>query len=468
MPSAIASAIFCLGILGLFALDRDRTVKTSRALWFALAWCFLNASRSPSDWLSVFGLAVASTPRDAQEIYIEGSPTDRLIYAALLAVGLLILISRSRRVAQLLRDNRPILIFFLYCAISVFWSSYPSVAFKRWIKALGDIVMVMVVLTDLRPARALQWVMLRTGFLAVPLSVLFIKYYGYLGRSYNRWSAEQMYNGVTTGKNLLGMTCLIYGLAILWRLIGVYRAEKSKLRSRRLLAYGVVLAMALWLLWKSNSMTSLSCFLLAGALLLVANRRLFVRKPALLHLFVVVVVGAAFSVLFWGVAGGVLETMGRNPTLTGRTTIWSTLARFVQYPLIGAGFESFWVGGRLLKLWSALDQQLNEAHNGYLEIYLNLGWLGATLLAIVIVSGYRKAVAAYRRDMDMGSMALVYCVVAIIYSFTEAGFRMLSPVWFAFLLGIMSASHRPSPQTVGTEDTFPVLSGESPADDQVR
>jgi len=42
-------------------------------------------------------------------------------------------------------------------------------------------------------------------------------------------------------------------------------------------------------------------------------------------------------------------------------------------PWIGAGFESFWLGPRLNKLWAQYNFMPNQAHNGYIEIYLNLG-----------------------------------------------------------------------------------------------
>ena len=45
--------------------------------------------------------------------------------------------------------------------------------------------------------------------------------------------------------------------------------------------------------------------------------------------------------------------------------------------LVGAGFESFWLGPRLSKVMTAFPNlHVNEAHNGYIEVYLNLGVIG--------------------------------------------------------------------------------------------
>ena len=54
-------------------------------------------------------------------------------------------------------------------------------------------------------------------------------------------------------------------------------------------------------------------------------------------------------------------------------------------------------------------QHLNEAHNGYIEIYLNLGWVGVCLLAIILISGYRRAVSAFRGNSAVGSLVVGLC-----------------------------------------------------------
>src|SRR5262249_40298817 len=148
----------------------------------------------------------------------------------------------------LLRSNTPILLYFIYCGISFLWSDFPDVAFKRWIRALGDLVMVMVILSDPDWLAALKRLFVRVGFLLLPLSILLIRYYRDLGRTYSPWDGELAYTGVTTSKNELGMVCAIFGLASAWRFLLAYRGEEGTRKAGPLIAHGALMVIALWLL----------------------------------------------------------------------------------------------------------------------------------------------------------------------------------------------------------------------------
>ncbi len=317
MPAAIAPVVYFLLIVGLFWLDRDEKVQTSKALWISVAWFSLACSRPVAQWLQVSAI-------DSPDQVLEGSPLDRLVFTGLLVVGLIVLFSRGQRIGRFLSGNAPILLFFLYCAMSLLWSDYPEVAFKRWTKSLGDLIMILIVLSDREPTAALKRLLSRTTFVLIPLSVLFIKYYPNLGRGYGVWQGEVHYTGVTTNKNTLGVICLIFGLGSVWRLLATYRDRNGAGRTRRLIAHGIILSMVFWLFWVANSMTSITSFLMASILLLWANSRASIRNPVIVHLLIAVMIAVSASVVFLGVSPGVLKTMGRNPTGPGsRVSGWA-------------------------------------------------------------------------------------------------------------------------------------------------
>src|SRR5437867_1880871 len=437
MSPSIATVVFGFLLLGLFLLDRDQKSRTSPALWIPVAWVSIGASRAVSQW---FGVTPAM---GSPEQYLEGSPFDRFILTGLLAAGLIVLLARERRAGTLLRANGPILLFFLYCSVSVLWSDYPEVAFKRWIRALGDIVMVLVVLTDTDPSAAVKRLLARSGFLLIPLSVLLIEYYPELGRGYIPGVWTPYFTGVATGKNSLGCVCLVFGLASLWRAFEVLRSGERICGVGPLIAHSTVLAMTLWLFWKADSATSLGCFLLGGGLIAVMSLPGVARKPAAVHLLVVGIVFLCLFGLFLDSDAGLVQAMGRDTTLTGRTAFWDKVLDMTVDPLFGAGFESFWLGERLEKFWRIYMWHPNQAHNGYLEVFLNLGWTGLALFGLVMVWGYRNVVDAIRSDPEAGRLRLAYFVVAAVYNLTEAAVKAAHPVWIAFLLAV-AVSPEPS------------------------
>jgi len=466
MPRPIAVILFSLAIGGLFALTRDRTTRTAGALWLPVIWLALAASRSVAQWMEVFGLG-GGISFTAEGQYLEGSPFDRAVYLALTVCGLVVLLARRRRLGIVLRANVPILLFFFYCAVSIFWSDFPDVAFKRWIKALGDLVMVLVVLTDLDPVAAFKRLFSRVGLLLLPLSVLLIKYYPEWGRSYHPdvgfWSAT--YTGVTTSKNLLGMTTLVFGLAFWWLFLQALQRRKDRRRRALLLVYGASLVMVIWLFRMAQSATALACFVLGAGLIAFAGLSKRGRRPAMLHLLVLGALVIPLFALFGPYGGGLLGMLGRDATLTGRTDIWRLALDMRGNALVGRGFDSFWLGWRLLKVQNVYRFQLQEAHNGYLEIYLNLGWIGIVLLAGLVITGYRNVLRAFRRKSEIASLMLAFFVVAMIYNLTEAGFRTQNPMWIVFLvatLAIPRVSMRPGWKAKRVQDSKP-----QPAHDQL-
>jgi O-antigen ligase len=432
MTPQTATILYVISIIGLFYLDRDPEVRTSKALWIPVIWLLIHGSRSVSSWFQP-----GPTISQMGDQYLEGSPFDAAIFEVLLAAGVVALSLRSRQVARLLRGNLPLVLFFGYCALSIAWSDYSFVSFKRWIKAVGDLVMVMVVLTDPHPLIATKRFLSRAAFILLPVSVLFIKYYPNLGRYYDRWTWIPMYGGVTEGKNVLGMICLVCGIGSVWSFAGAFENRKTPHRLHRIVAHVAIAAIAIWLCLLCDSKTSLTCLILAGVLMLITTQRWAAKHTSVVHALIAGFVVLSLFALFFDPGGSLVHSLGRDSTLTGRTRIWHAVLSLHTNPLIGTGFESFWMGSRLEQVWTMiLEPGIQEAHNGYLEIYLNLGLVGVALLAVVIVTGYRNAIAIFCRDPHAGRVRLAFLTAGLIYSVTEAGFRMGSPTWIAFLLAV--------------------------------
>lgn len=433
MSPWVASAAFAAGILGLFLLNRDPTVRTSKALWIPFAWFLIAGSRAPSAWFSAQALPSAG------DMYLQGNPFERNLFSTLVLFAVLVLVTRRRKIVAVLRGNAPILLFIFYCAVSLLWSDFPDVGFKRWIKLLGDLAMVLIVVTDDNPSVAFDRLITRTGFLIVPISILFIRYFPEFGRSYEPWSGGMHWTGVTTNKNTLGLICMLIGLHAVWRIIRALRDRKKRSRFRLLAVHGGMLVMVLYLLHEANSATSTSCFMLGSGLIVAISSFRWARKPGMVHILALGAVLLAACAAFFNFAG-LLQQLGRKADLTGRTELWSIVLSQPVSRLFGAGYESFWVGKRIATIQREAQQFANQSHDGYIEILVNLGWMGIAFLSFLIVTGYRKISRAIRWDPVTNCLALAYFVAALTYNFTEAAFKMMDPVWICFVWAIVSTS----------------------------
>jgi O-antigen ligase len=143
-----------------------------------------------------------------------------------------------------------------------------------------------------------------------------------------------------------------------------------------------------------------------------------------------------------------LSLLGRNPTLTNRTDIWRIVNGFEVNPIVGAGFMSFWSGARLEELWRQIGSRLNQAHNGYLEQYLNLGYIGVAFIAVIVLSGLLKVRRHLNDDQAAGILRLCFIVSAVLYNYTEASFYGMNNMWMLLLLGCLEVPRQRQPRAV--------------------
>jgi O-antigen ligase len=433
MNPSIALLICMAGIGGLFFLDREKSARISKAVWLPVIWLWINGSRPVSEW---FGMRLS---HDSLSDLPATSMLDQSIAAALMILGIIVIVPRRKEVMALLKGSWPIILYFSFCLVSLLWSDFPAWGLKRWLRALGDLVMVLIVLTEAQPMAALRRFFSRVGFVLLPISLLLIKYFPELGQNYGWGEGKQRNTGVTTNKNALGVLAYVVTLGTLWQVFQLLLDKKQPNRGRRLLAQCTLLCFGVGLLVMAHSATSWVSCAIGAALMVFTSLPPIRHRPAVVHTLVlgVFLIGGLSELL--GARGEVMKAIGRQPDFTGRTPVWKALIAVAPDPMIGAGFETFWIGQRVAEL-NAEFRNINEAHNGYLEVYLNLGWFGVGLIALIIGQGYRRAVIAFRngRDPTFGSLLLAYIVTAVTYSISEAGFRMLTPSCLFLLLAVVA------------------------------
>ena len=427
MQPSLALLLSTVVTIYFFWMERYRVPRMSGALWIPLIWHFILATRAVSIWLNPADAAASP------EAYLEGSPVDRAIFLALILAALAVLFGRSASLSRIVANNPWLVLFLVYCGISTFWSDYTFVAFKRWIKEIGNVAMVLVVMTEADPVEAVKALFRRVAYVAVPLSIVLIKYFGDLGRQFTH-SGEMMFVGATTHKNSLGILCAITIIVFAWHLLHERRPATRWERNDRRIHILLVLMMT-WLMYMADSATSVMCGI--AGIAVVVGMELPVMQRNYRNIGVVVVsllvIGFLLEYSFdlWQV---LLTSLGRDATLTGRTVLWEQVLAMGTSPFVGTGYDSFWLGKRVELFWDMYYWKPNQAHNGFLETYLNLGWIGVLLLSGIIVSAYRKIAARMVRTDHYQVLRMSLFVVALLSNLTEAYFKGLAEVWFVFLL----------------------------------
>jgi exopolysaccharide production protein ExoQ len=444
MPPFLAllvSVVFCVWAIRRYTPDEGH----GGALWLPVIWVFFIGSRFLGQWLALFNL-----PHFGGASLEEGSPIDAAFLLCLMLWGLRLLGGRNVSISAVARDNVWLSIFLVYCVVAISWSDFPFVAFKRWVKTLGHPIMALVILTNPTPLRAFQIVLLRSAIIMLTASTLLIKYFPEYGRTFNMWTGEAQNSGINLTKNELGQTCVAFGLFLIWHFIRVFGRDRSRARNEELLLTCGLLSLAVWLLVMARSSTSLVVFCL-GAIVLVGLEVGWISR----RYFTVTVVGTfgcAMAIEYtFGLYAPFVEMLGKDPTLTDRTLVWRDIFSLVTSPAVGAGFESFWLGERLDFLWSKWWWKPNQAHNGYIETYINLGWLGLSLQVALLLAVFHRISRSLAHNAESSALQMALFLSIVAYNVTEATFKGLAFLYTLFFLialriptAVRTVSARPS------------------------
>lgn len=460
MPPTVALVLTLLFIAFLFKREFKQEYVPSFAIMIPCIYLLILGSRSVTEWVNLGSRVTAGD-------IAEGSPLDRAVFLTLIVAGLAVLFKRRISWSRVLQGNLWLTLFFLYCGVSLSWSDFPDIGFKRWSKGFGDPIMILLILTEREPIKALQFVLKTCIYLLIPLSVLFIKYYPHLGRGFSEWTGEGYNTGVTTNKNLLGFVLMVSGLFLIWRLSVRWKAGSKD--GNRLDDVGIPLLLLLmvgWLFVQANSKTSLLGFILGSCLYLslgLRNIRAHIGSYIIAGVLAFLLMQVSFDIY-----GAVLKGAGRDSTLTGRTELWDSVLRMDPKPTLGHGFESFWLGDRLRKLHAQYAFRPNQAHNGYIEVYLNLGAVGLLFLGGLLLSGYLRIKEQLASAFEMNEtesfarFGMAFLATYLAYNYTEAAFKSLH---FLFIIFLLCAMKYPPIQQRYAESSLPGL---SPTTERVR
>lgn len=446
MPPVIASVLYVAVAIFLLRRDLRQKQNVTSALWIPTVWVFISGTRFVSQWLDTFGINIGGGAVE------EGSPIDAIFFGGMTLLGMNVLLRRRVWLPEFIRYNPWIAAYLFFCLAACLWSDFPFVAFKRWTKLFGQIVMVMVVLTEPDPPEAVFRLVRRIACVFVPLSVLFIKYFPQWGRCFDNWSGASLDTGITLDKNALGYDCMLIFIVMVWHFLS-NRERGKKLffpngynfqAGVDLACEGMLFGTIAWLLVDAHSQTSLVCTMVALFVMYFLGLK-WVRPEKFTVYLIVAVVVAGVAAYFGFFTYFITQILGRNMTLTDRTAIWDILLKWDINAIFGTGYESFWLGERREEMWRLFPElHLNSAHNGYLQAYLDMGILGLLATAVMFISGYNQASRALLYDFNFARFRLGFFLAFLFYNWTEVALRTHCVPFFGFFLAVIEFPRKPS------------------------
>jgi len=433
MPPKVALIICTIFVLWLLYLDHKQSPKVSFAMWIPTIWMLAIASKPLADWFGTSGLNMES-----------GSPLDRAFLTALLFLGLIILFRRRFSWSSAIRENIWMMLLIGYMLASILWSDIPYISLKRCMREIIAVVMAFLVLSEPEPRQALRSIFRRFTYVLIPFSYVLIHYFPMYGRLYSRRLGEVSWIGVAQQKNSLGLLCLVATFFLIWTLIMRRQGRDVPAVWYQTLLEAFILILAFWLMggpqhnFSYSATTNVS--LIVGLSTLIGlhwtkKRGTVLGQKVLLALIAFIICYGTVTPLIGRLSlMDVSSFFGRNETVTGRSEIWAILVPYaMEKPILGHGFGGFWTTEM-----RALSS--SSSHNGYLDVFLNIGLFGLLFLAIYILSCGRKAQRVMKQDFDWGALFICYLLMAVIHNITESSIINFTGTISAILLFLTVSS----------------------------
>jgi O-antigen ligase len=374
-----------------------------------------------------------------------GTGSDRIsqvLYYLIQVVTILLIVAWHKKIIPIVIKEKLLWIFVAFALVSVFWSAAPGATLSRDI-GLVRVTLFGVYFTSRYTVNEQLQLLAWTFGIAALLSLVFavaLPSYGIMGMG-SVMDAENLahtgsWRGIYTHKNGLGR------IMVLSAMVQLLVASSS--RQYSWLAW-VGFSLSVGLIVFSTSKTSLVIFLTI-MLLIPLYRALRWNTSVVLPFFItlILVSGGVITVLVSN-AEAILGTLGKDLTLTGRTDLWLVaLEKIWERPWLGYGYYGFWQGmnGESADIWIALKWEVPHAHNGFLDVAIDLGFLGLLIFLIPFLAAWLRAIMWVRHiKTSEGLLPLGYLTFMVLSNLTESSIIRPNTFWILYVVITLSMHH---------------------------
>jgi O-antigen ligase len=310
----------------------------------------------------------------------DSNPATMLSALAIYCVAFFLLMRKPMAMVATAKDDLLLLAMFLLPVISVVWSVDREVSFRRVVALVMTGIYCIYIARRLSPRDFLRYLLLAL-FLGGVMSLVYTVIDP-------RDAIE--HSAVNTGswQGVYGHKAILGRIAAVAVTVSVYVRPRHSWEGPMRWA---TIAIFVFLSIKSQSRASW-LMMLGGAsfmllIVIVRNRRLSsgIKLAAALLCGMAVLGGVAAN---WT---AILADVGRDSTFSGRTTLWTGAIAVANahHPVLGAGYRAFWTATGAAGVRDYIQDWLRlpgHGHNGYLDVWLELGYAGAVLFAVFLVA----------------------------------------------------------------------------------
>jgi exopolysaccharide production protein ExoQ len=299
----------------------------------------------------------------------------------------------------------------LICVIvlaSTLWSVAPEITVKRSLTFVGSMLLIIYFVEKLgsdRVFRCLVQQLVIIGVISVITRVIW--------KEYSVLPGTHGLKGIYSHKNIFGAVMAVGVLDCLYLYIS------DKVRYRYYLWIAVFFLICDVLSTSGTSILQGIIFFYMFSLYLLAARGGFGRVLSIIGSLLLLGVAALAVVA----PDALFGSIGKDATLTGRTDLWPYVLDFIhERPWLGWGYRSFWQPDNQLAvdLWNKLGWMVPEAHNGLLELLLDVGYVGCAAFVYVFLASAIKAVQNLKvGNIAIGVAGVMSFVGILLYGVTE-------------------------------------------------
>lgn len=313
-------------------------------------------------------------------------PVKEVLLPSLFLLSFIGLLPKRTQAVDLIKKEKYLCLFLLWSLLTVAWSDFPFLSFKRWIQTAGAVMIFVSAILHIESEDE-AWGYVRTVLIVyIPLSLLSIFLIpGTMQPGGTAW------RGFTSHKNLLGQVSLLS--LIIWAVATINRSIGKKLFGLFFIGLSFILLVGS----KSTNafLTCVTLLILASALYVSGK----ILKPVVGEIISSILVLSFFAsliVIFFLQSNALTSLFGlfeKDISFTGRTDIWSLMMEEIKnHWMFGCGFQGYWSTPKpsLEMLLYDLQWEINTAHQGYLDIMNETGIIGLFIFLTMMICYFKN------------------------------------------------------------------------------